>query len=307
LSSDTDTVADPVSIDQTKDFDKEGKKPCLVVLTGTEAGRVIPLLPGSHTIGRTLDTGIVIPHSSVSRHHAEIIVRGLDRVFVKDLGSTNGTRVNGKPLPNSEPRPLQPDDRIRLSKRVILKFSMQDQIESALQDGLYTSAMRDGLTGAFNKRFLLERLEEEFAHASRHQRPLALLVLDIDKFKRVNDTYGHAAGDQVLVTISELIHASLRTEDIFARYGGEEFVILMRETELKTATNVAERIRTCIAAEQTDFEGTPIRVTVSIGVTAMPPVRVGSTMELFVRADRLLYQAKQTGRNKTCPEVAQET
>lgn len=277
-----------------------------MVLAGAEAGRVIPLSPGTHAIGRTDEASIVVPHSSVSRSHAEISVRGPEIVTVRDLGSTNGTRVNGAPVGQS-PQQLKVDDRIRLSKRVLLKFSLQDAIESEMQAGLYTSAMRDGLTGAFNKRFLLDRMEEEFAHATRHNHALALLVMDLDNFKKINDTFGHAAGDQVLVMTSELIQANLRSEDIFARYGGEEFVVLMRNTDMETAVGVAERIRTGLQEEETVFEGTPIRTTMSIGVTAMPPVRSGTAMEFFVQADRLLYQAKQTGRNRVCAEVPQDT
>ena len=177
---------------------------------------------------------IVVPHSSVSRTHAEFIVHSPEEVYIRDLGSTNGTRVNGDPISDT-PHRLNVDDRIRLSKRMLLKFSLQDALESKMQAGLYSSAMRDGLTGAFNKRFLLDRMEEEFAHAKRHGTPLALLVMDLDHFKKVNDTFGHSAGDQVLITTSELIQANLRAGDLFARYGGEEFVVLMRETDLQSA------------------------------------------------------------------------
>ncbi len=306
MSSDTDTIADLTTSDLSQEFTKSGRQPCLVVLAGAEAGRVIPLHLGHQTIGRTDEAKIVVPHSSVSRNHAEIIVRGTDHVYIRDLGSTNGTRVNGEPLGTS-PQPLKADDRIRLSKRVLLKYNLQDALEAELQKGLYSSAMRDGLTGAFNKRFLLDRLEEEYAHAKRNDRSLALLVMDLDHFKRVNDSFGHSAGDQVLITTTELVQANLRSSDVFARYGGEEFVVLMRDTNIETATMVAERMRASMEEEITLFEGTPIRVTTSIGVTAMPPVRVGSAMELFVRADRLLYQAKQTGRNRVCTEAPPES
>jgi len=302
VSSDTETIADPVTGELSLERWPDGKHPSLTVLAGVDAGRVIPLRPGSQIIGRTEEAQVVVPHSSVSRNHAEIIVHGRDKVFVRDLGSTNGTFLNGEQL-QTAPQSLQANDRIRLSKRVLLKYSLKDALEANLQEDLYSSAMRDGLTKAFNKRFLLDRLEEEFALATRHLRPLALLVMDIDHFKQVNDTFGHAAGDKVLISTAELVQASLRTEDVFARYGGEEFVVLMRSTDLKTATLVAERLRASIAEDSTTFEGTAIQITMSIGVTAMPPVRVATAMELFVRADRLLYQAKETGRDKVCTEL----
>ena len=198
------------------------------------------------------------------------------------------------------------DDRISLSKRVVLKYNLQDSLESELHEDLYSSSVRDGLTGAFNKRFLLERMEEEFSHAKRHQRSLALMVLDIDHFKKVNDTFGHSAGDQVLVMTAEHIMGQLRAEDILARYGGEEFVVVMRDTDLPTATRIGERLREGLMAQTVMFEGTPIQITVSIGITAMPPMRASSAMEFFVRADRLLYQAKNSGRNRVFSEVRQE-
>jgi len=305
MSSDTDTIADATSTDLSREFSLSGRRPCLVVLAGAEAGRVIPLSQGVQAIGRTGEATIVVPHSSVSRAHAEFDVRGPEIVLVRDLGSTNGTRVNGTTIGESL-HMLKVDDRIRLSKQVLLKFSLQDAMESELQEDLFCSAMRDGLTGAFNKRFLLARMEEEFAHATRHSRPLALLVMDLDHFKKINDTFGHTAGDQVLISTAQLIQANLRSEDIFARYGGEEFVILMRETNLETARLVADRMRSSLSEEHVLFEGTPIRTTMSIGVTAMPPVHVSSAMEFFVRADRLLYQAKQTGRNRVCSEGPQD-
>jgi two-component system cell cycle response regulator len=302
VPSETDTIADPLHSERTLDGQPAGRRPCLVVLAGTEAGRVIPLNAGTHVIGRTDEAHIVIPHNSVSRSHVEIVVRPSGKVFARDLGSTNGTRVNGTPV-GPAPQPLEHDDRIRLSKRVMLKFTLQDALEAGLHRDLYTSAVQDGLTGAYNKRYLLDRLEEEFSYAARGSKPLSVLIFDLDHFKRVNDTFGHAAGDLVLVETARIVATHLRSEDIFARYGGEEFVVLMRDTTLQVAAEVGERLRELIASEPVDFQGTEIRVTVSVGVTAMPPVQVGSAMDLFVRADRLLYQAKETGRDKVCVEV----
>jgi diguanylate cyclase (GGDEF)-like protein len=305
VARDTDTIVDQTLTEMTRELNLSGRQPCLVVLAGTEAGRVIPLVVGDQAIGRTNEATIVLPQSGVSRAHAELIVHSPDEVYIRDLGSTNGTRVNGDPI-SDKPLRLNVDDRIRLSKRVLLKFSLQDELESKMQAELYSSAMRDGLTGAFNKRFLLDRMEQEFAHAKRHGTPLALLVMDLDHFKKVNDTFGHSAGDQVLVTTAELIQANLRAGDLFARYGGEEFVLLMRETGLQSAVQVANRIRSGLMEEETIFEGTPIRCTMSIGVTAMPPVHVASAMDFFVRGDRLLYQAKRIGRNRVCAEGPKE-
>ena len=274
--------------------DGAGSTDILVTILGNPIGRKFDLVDyrPRAVFGRDPEVDISIDDDSVSRQHCELC--WMDGAWVvRDLGSTNGTRVNGSSIGEARYL-LKVDDRIRLSKRVLLKFSLQDAIESELQADLYSSAMRDGLTGAFNKRFLLDRMEEEFAHARRHGRALALLVLDLDHFKKINDTFGHSAGDQVLIMAAELIQANLRTEDICARYGGEEFVVLMRDTDLDTAVRVAERIRKSLLEEEVLFEGTPIRTAVSIGVTAMPPVRAATAMDFFVQGDKLLYQARET-------------
>jgi diguanylate cyclase (GGDEF)-like protein len=164
---------------------------------------------------------------------------------------------------------------------------------------------RDGLTGLPNRAAFDERLEVEGRRFHRYRRPLALLVLDLDHFKAVNDTYGHPSGDAVLQRVADLLRASTRDPDIPARYGGEEMVVILPETMLRPALEVAERIRAAVEATRFDHEGRTIDLTVSIGVSACPEC-VDDPADLLRAADDALYQAKRDGRNRvaTAPLVA---
>ena len=160
---------------------------------------------------------------------------------------------------------------------------------------------RDALTGLYNRSFVIEKLDSELNRALRHGSPMALLMLDVDHFKSVNDTFGHAAGDLVLQAIGKLLRDSCRVYDIPGRYGGEEFCILLPETRLGNTNVVAERIRSRLATTELAAGGTSIRVTVSIGIAGLDSpedVNEVSPSALIDRADRALYSAKNRGRNR---------
>ncbi len=160
-------------------------------------------------------------------------------------------------------------------------------------------AIRDELTGAFNRRYLFRRATYELARAQRYQRPMGVIMFDVDHFKRINDTYGHAAGDQVLQGIVTLCRRQMRKTDILGRYGGEEFVILLPETELEITRYVAERLRVQLEAHPIVTDCGPVAVTISIGVTGKLPSDT-TLKTVFRRADVALYQAKNGGRNRVC-------
>ena len=143
----------------------------------------------------------------------------------------------------------------------------------------------------------VETLERELSRARRYDRPLALVMFDIDYFKQCNDTYGHRAGDFVLREISDVVRERARKVDVLARYGGEEFALILPEIELKGATQFAEKIRVMLADSKFMFEGRHIPVTISVGVAELTP-EVATYDDLIKRADARLYKAKQTGRNR---------
>ncbi|MFO7721082.1 MAG: diguanylate cyclase [Gillisia sp.] len=148
------------------------------------------------------------------------------------MKSRNGTLANGKLVRSHI---LQDGDKIQLGSTTILKFTYHDHLDESFQKQMYEAALRDGLTNAFNKKYFFDRVASELAYGLRHETPLSLLMMDLDHFKRLNDTYGHLAGDHVLQSMSRRVTSSIRTEDVFARYGGEEFALICRGIRLPNA------------------------------------------------------------------------
>ncbi len=161
---------------------------------------------------------------------------------------------------------------------------------------LYRQATRDPLSGLFNRRALMERIEEEVVRAKRHKRTLSILFLDLDRFKRINDKFGHLTGDEVLKAFARLMEEQLRKTDVVGRYGGEEFLVVLPETDMVSAEEVAERIRTaCATRPVSDPENAVVHFTTSVGVAQL---REGETTDaLLTRADDSLYRAKESGRD----------
>lgn len=279
--------------------DGEGKpreEPYLIVLSGGPVGMMYRILAeGPTIIGRAIDADVRLEDEGVSRNHAQILYPNeTGNPIVEDLNSTNGTFVNGEQIRRHE---LQDGDKVQIGSTSILKFSYQDDLERTFQQELYTRGVKDGLTGIYNKKYFLDRIEAEYSHARRHEGHLTLLIFDIDHFKRVNDTFGHPAGDHVLIELSKVVLETLRTEDVFARYGGEEFVILMRDVDDEGATVLSERIRHNVEAHTFVHSGTVIPLTISIGVGSLSD-DISEAEELIHVADKYLYKAKNAGRNR---------
>jgi diguanylate cyclase (GGDEF)-like protein len=214
------------------------------------------------------------------------------RRLVTDLQSTNGTYVNDQPILSEF---LNNGDQVKVGDS-IFKYLVGSDVETAYHEEIYRMTIIDGLTGVFNKRYFIEALEKEMSRAQRYGRPLSILMFDIDHFKRVNDNYGHLAGDYVLQALARLISTRARREEIFARYGGEEFVILLPETQNEGAMELAEQLRKRVASYTFVFEGEEIPITVSIGVATTRGEGIPES-EFIKRADEKLYQAKAEGRN----------
>lgn len=268
----------------------------LTLLTGVEAGLVHELDAAETVLGRGPDCQLRIDDSALSRRHCRVF-RGEDGHYVEDLGSTNGTRVDGQAL--SAPRRLDDGARIQMGRDTVLKFSKVDALEAEASRRLYESAMNDPLTGVHNRRYLDEHLRSEFAFAARHGSALSLLIVDADHFKRVNDTWGHPAGDAVLRALAVQLQRSVRAEDLVARFGGEEFAVLTRGITGEGAVVLAERIRRSVEGAPVLFEGQRISLTVSVGVVTMERNRGFASPEaLLEAADGALYRAKQGGRNR---------
>lgn len=272
-------------------------RPCVVVLSGCKVGLVHRLDAPSLVVGRGAECDLALQDDGVSRRHAKIVQYENGAVMVKDLGSTNGTFVNGRSVTTTA---LEDGDRIQLGSITILKFSIQDELEGHVQQRLYDAAMRDGLTCAYNRRFFEEELSRALTHAARHKLSLALLLLDLDHFKLINDSLGHPAGDAVLREVATRLSDGIRHEDVLCRVGGEEFAVVARSTTAESALVLADRLRARIAATPFAYRQNVIPVTTSIGIAEFDLAR-SATPDLLLRAaDNALYRAKAAGRNRTC-------
>jgi diguanylate cyclase (GGDEF)-like protein len=271
----------------------KAEKAFLIMLSGNAVGEVYTLTH-ERLLGRGQQCDLRIQGEGISRRHARLTATG-DSYLLEDLRSTNGTFINGERVSSTV---LKDGDKIQIGDSVVLKFTRSDEFEEEFQRQMYESASRDGLTRVFNKRYFLDRLDSEYSYARRHGSSLALLMFDLDHFKKINDTHGHIAGDRVLVDLAKRVTGVIRNEDVFARYGGEEFVILSRNTDLDTVHPLAERVRESVADHEFIHEGERLAVTVSVGVAALPHDEVSCADDLVSVADRALYAAKRAGRNR---------
>ena len=193
--------------------------------------------------------------------------------------------------------------RIRAAKRIV---DLQKELRET-NKRLELLSITDGLTKLYNHRHFQDELARAFEESARYQRPLSLAIIDLDFFKKVNDTYGHAIGDEVLKAVARMFQASIRSTDLAARYGGEEFTVMMPETDLDDASAFAEKIRSLVQATSIETQAGPIPVTVSIGVSTIPHTKIHSAKELIVSADKALYRAKKGGRNQVQSEKRSES
>ena len=243
-------------------------------------------------LGRGDDCDITVTDDSVSRRHTRFVLEG-GNYLATDVGSTNGTFVNDKPANQT---PLADGDYLRVGN-CIFRFLAGGNVEADYHEELYRLAIVDALTGLHNRRYLMDYLERELARSVRYGRPLALIMLDIDHFKSINDTLGHLAGDLVLRELSRQLSSEICKDELLARYGGEEFVAVLTETSHQTAAAVAERLRRKTANHAFVFEGGTYNVTISLGVAATHESETPSALGLIQRADQRLYCAKRQGRN----------
>jgi diguanylate cyclase (GGDEF)-like protein len=298
VTADYDEKTRVTQVVQQPPPDDSPSNDCLVVIYTAEPGLLGKrfVLDKSPTrVGRGADSAIVLEGDSVSRRHAHL-ERRAGAWYVVDDGSTNGTYVNEEQI--SREQLLVNGDRIKVGPS-ILKFLSGADAEAKYHEEIYRMTIVDGLTQIHNKRALFEALEKELMRARRYERDLALLMFDIDFFKRINDQYGHLAGDHVLRELARIVQERIRREEVFARYGGEEFVILLPETPLPGAAALAESLRARVANHAFVFQGERIPVTVSIG-TALLGENDKVASDLIQRADEKLYEAKRGGRNRVC-------
>ena len=262
-----------------------------------------PLDPAESSIGRATDCTVISQEPSVSRKHARILITA-DLVEVEDLGSSNGTFVNDQKV--SSKLAVKHRDHIRFGN-VLMRFNAYEDLETICEDEGWSRSVVDAGTQIFNKRYLTDNLDAEIKFSRSSTRPLCIISFDLDFFKKVNDTYGHNAGDYVLRETASIVKSVIRKDDIFGRFGGEEFLILLPNTPIKKATEFAERIRSALETHPfmvTNEAGQQVqhKQTLSLGVAELSASHNLATDFLEV-ADQRLYQSKQDGRNRVTSAI----
>ena len=192
---------------------------------------------------------------------------------------------------------------LQLGPHLRVRFAIVDAVEESLGRRLYESSMHDPLTHVFNRRYLADRLLAEVARARRADGDVAVLMIDVDSLKGVNDRFGHLAGDRALCTVAARIRRALRIEDVLARYGGDEFVVLAVGTDAADAVQLAERIRRAVEGLHMSARGREVRITTSIGVASLAEVGASDdepVAALLAMADARMYEAKASGGNRVC-------
>ncbi len=271
---------------------------CLIVVRGTQQGKRYELSARSMSVGRDTSSDIVIDDPKVSRRQATIQNEG-GVVKLIDGGSTNGTYINDRKVCGGDSVTLGKEDMIKVGD-TILKFLPQGALEIHYIGSLESRAHTDAMTRAYNKGYILEAMEAEFKRARALNTEFSLLVVDLDHFKRVNDTHGHDAGDQVLIEVSNILRIAVSANrGMLGRFGGEEFVALLPGHAEAAARELAESMRATLERHLIKYEEKTIRMTASMGVAAMTAA-TPSAKDLFKLADKAVYLAKDGGRNRVC-------
>ncbi len=280
-------------------------RPALVFLTGDLLAVPIPLEREEVIVGRALEADVRVNDSQISRKHARINAITDEETkkisyVLTDLSSRNGTLLNGQKIRQVT---LQSGDKITIGDH-ILRFEFLDEIDREFHRQIHRLLSHDDLTGLLSSRSFFSELRRESARAKAHNRHFCVLMMDVDFFKNVNDTYGHLTGSKTLEEIGYCITQNLRSGDVAARFGGEEFAAFLLDAEMGQALVAAERIRSEI--ENYDFsvirQGKPSEkhhITISIGIATFPNDS-RDVIELVEMADSALYRAKREGRNRVC-------
>jgi diguanylate cyclase (GGDEF)-like protein len=300
LSEDPDERTAIVSLSELRSAPRRQSKDrhLLVRVKGAELGRVCRLPPEQFRIGRSQDCELWLGDDGVSRKHARIFQEGTT-YLIEDTESANGTFVQGQRVSRQV---LRDGDVIQFGPTAIFRYTVTDESQEALLQQLYDASVTDALTGAHNREHFDTQLRSELSYARRHKADVSLAFFDVDHFKRVNDTYGHPAGDAVLVALANTIRNMIRNEDVFARYGGEEFALILRGIDCVGANTVGERLRERVEAMRVPTDAGELRVTVSVGCSSFADLEEKTPEALVSAADKRLYAAKHAGRNRVVSE-----
>jgi two-component system, cell cycle response regulator len=268
----------------------------LVVVRGADLGRHFPLRRNRVVLGRGDAADVVLQDKQISRAHAAIesLRAGGETIYrLTDLGSTNHVYVNGR---RADSHPLSDGDKIQLGD-IVLKFELHDAIDARFHTEIRNRIRYDDLTGLLTYESFRTALEWELERYGSSPKGCGVVMMDLDDFKKLNDSHGHLAGSAVLAQVGSLIRDKLRYFDVAARYGGEEFVAYLPETHTAEAFTAAERLRLLFVEQVFHYDGRTIPLTISMGVSHFPEDG-GELVELVAVADERLYAAKRAGKNR---------
>lgn len=268
----------------------------LIVVHGGTTGALLQIEGSETRLGRSTDSTHQFHDATVSRRHA-IIRQEEGQTWIIDQGSSNGTFVDNKRIPPRTPVLIEDGARVQLGGSVVLKLVSLDPCDERFQREMYERTVRDNLTGLYNRAYLLEQIGPLCERSRMQGMGTAVLMIDVDHFKRINDAYGHDAGDAALREVAKTLRDSTRSEDLVARYGGEEFLIALPVSSTEQAIERAEQIRSLLAERCVRAGRRELRLTASIGVSCSTVPRPRSINSLIRTADQALYEAKRAGRN----------
>lgn len=307
INEDESALTQSPEITAHKNATQHERRPALVSLRGELMAVPIPLERDEVIIGRAFEADVRLNDSRASRLHARISrerdsTTNSDCYRIADLSSTNGTTVNGELITETV---LNDGDKIVIGDH-LFRFDMLDEIDREFQQQIHRLIAHDELTGLLTSKSFFSELRREAARAEAESRPFCVLMMDLDHFKEVNDTYGHLVGSKTLEETGGVIKEALRAGDVASRFGGEEFAAFLLDANYAQGLVAAERVRFAMA--QHKFSASRMaspateathQVTISIGVAAFPDDAT-DPIQLVELADSALYRAKRSGRNRIC-------
>src|SRR5512137_608082 len=279
------------------------RRPYLLMVSGPQLGEIFALEAGREIVlGRDAACDIRLQDTGVSRRHASVL-GGPKGARLRDLGSTNGIFVEGLKVADCT---LEDGQRIQMGMHSALKYCLCDDLEIAYQRRMAESALLDPETGLFNRRHFDDRLGAELDTSQRYARPMSLLVLEVDGFRRLTETFGRATGDQALELVARLVKPAMRREDVLARLSAETFGVVSRETPLSAGRALGERIRKSADQGKLSVRGGDLAVSVSVGVIGIDTIGTyapGRTeLEVLSLAGSALLRAQEAGGNRVNAE-----
>ena len=308
MNRDYDETDSPTQIGEAAtSYNLADRRPVLVALGGDLLATSIPLERAEVTLGRAFDADVRVNDARASRLHACIRVEvdansGQTTFKIRDLKSTNGTLVNGRPITEVV---LTHGDKILIGSQ-LFRFELLDEIDRAFQQQIQRLLGHDELTGLLTSKSFFTELSREAARAEQASQSFCVLMMDLDHFKGVNDNHGHLVGNRTLQDVGTIIKAALRSGDVAARFGGEEFAAFLLDADYLQGLVAAERVRRGIeqavfsaSAETANPDAPRFHLTISIGVACFPE-DARDPIRLVELADSALYRAKRNGRNVTC-------